>query len=106
MKRLLLLAPILLTSCGRETTPPNTFNGQELTQTMTITVNSVTSHEPPNIEIRVVGVFPQKDAAPLTIYSVACSGEYRQLYLEGVGIFQCDVGGDEGEARVPSPNAV
>ena len=86
MKRL-LLASILLAGCGHETTPP-----QALTRTMTITVGNIPTPEaPPNIEFKVVGGFTQKDAAPLTIYAVKCGGKYRQIYLEGVGILQCDV---------------
>lgn len=94
----LLLASLLLGGCGHEVTPPDTFNGQALTRTMTITVNNVPTPEaPPSIEITVVGGFTQKDSKPLTIYAVKCGGKYRQLYLEGVGILQCEV--EEGGVK-------
>ena len=98
MKKRLLLASILLAGCGHEHTPPDTWNGQALTRTMTITVGNIPAPEaPPNIEFKVVGGFTQKDAAPLTIYAVKCGGKYKQIYLEGVGILQCDV--EEGGVK-------
>ena len=93
MKKRLLLASILLAGCDHETTPP-----QELTRTMTITVGNIPTPEaPPSIEFKIVGGLTQKGAPTLTIYAVKCVGKYKQIYLEGVGILQCDV--EEGGVK-------
>jgi|GEM_PF-3647151 len=97
MKRIVsALALLTIAGCGHELTPPGTFNGEQLTQTLTITVKNWPEAEaPPNIDIKVVGELTQESGNPLKIYAVSCDGKYKQIYLEGIGVFQCDTAGGE-----------